>query len=149
MRIQKTAYSYISDSTSPELSIIFLRSNALNQLNKKIKPLVPEIFRPHIEAANYINQTLTLITDSPVWYTRLRHLLPQIKEEICKTADFKELQTIKVKITNFTQVTLANVAQSKPTLSEKSARHIAEFANSLSSVELRKVFLQLTKRKTP
>lgn len=54
------------------------QARKLAQYRQLLHKILPIECRQHVEVANIRNQNLMLITDSPVWTTRLRQLSPQI-----------------------------------------------------------------------
>jgi len=50
----------------------------LSKYSVLLRKILPPECLNHVEVANIRNQNLILITDSPVWTTRLRQLSPQI-----------------------------------------------------------------------
>jgi len=62
-----------------QINPIFLQqTQKLAQFTKIIRAVLPGECLNHVKVANIRNQTLMLVTDSPVWTTRLRQLSPQI-----------------------------------------------------------------------
>jgi hypothetical protein len=68
-----------------QINPVFLQqTQKLTQFNKILRAVLPAECLNHVKVANIRNQTLMLITDSPVWTTRLRQLSPQILQFVQK-----------------------------------------------------------------
>ncbi len=65
----------LNEQINPEFVNQARKLAGYTQLLHKILPIE---CRKHVEVANIRNQNLMLITDSPVWTTKLRQLSPQI-----------------------------------------------------------------------
>lgn len=62
-----------------QINPVFLQqTQKLAQFTKILRAVLPVECLNHVKVANIRNQTLMLVTDSPVWTTRLRQLSPQI-----------------------------------------------------------------------
>jgi hypothetical protein len=61
---------------------ILIQAKKLTQFMQLLQNILPIECRNHVQVANIRNQNLMLITDSPVWTTRLRQLSPQILQYI-------------------------------------------------------------------
>ena len=71
------------------------QAQKLSQYKHLLSGILPIECRNHVEVANFRNQNLMLITDSPVWTTRLRQLSPQLLDFIRKnTQEADELHSI-------------------------------------------------------
>ena len=68
-----------------QINPVFLQqTQKLAQFTKIIRAVLPAECLNHVKVANIRNQTLMLVTDSPVWTTRLRQLSPQILQFVQK-----------------------------------------------------------------
>ena len=114
--------------------------------------ILPIECRNHVQVANIRNQNLMLITDSPVWTTRLRQLSPQILQYIQENStDSGQTQIIHhVQIStryhsadNGTHSTAARKNLHKPEISEKTASLLAQSANCISHLQLKKALLKI------
>ncbi len=66
-----------------QINPVFLQqTQKLAQFTKILRAVLPVECLNHVKVANIRNQTLMLVTDSPVWTTRLRQLSPQILQFI-------------------------------------------------------------------
>ena len=62
-----------------QINPLFLQqTQKLAQFTKILRAVLPVECLNHVKVANIRNQTLMLVTDSPVWTTRLRQLSPQV-----------------------------------------------------------------------
>lgn len=60
----------------------FSQAKKLTQIKRFLHQVLPIECHKHVQVANIRQQILMLITDSPVWTTRLRQLSPQILQYI-------------------------------------------------------------------
>ena len=58
------------------------QAKKLDQYTRILQKVLPIECREHVQVANIRQQNLILITDSPVWTTRLRQLSPTILQFI-------------------------------------------------------------------
>ncbi len=70
-------------SINEQISAKFIiQAKKLAQYSRLLRNILPVECLDHVEVANIRDQNLMLITDSPVWTTRLRQLSPQILQFI-------------------------------------------------------------------
>ncbi len=135
-----------------------INPNFLAQAKKllKFKELLDNILpiecRNHVQVANIRNQNLMLITDSPVWTTRLRQLSPQILQYIQENTSGNEKPQIihHIQIStryhsadNSTQACSIEKSLHKPQISEKTAKLLSQSANSINHQQLKKALLKI------
>ena len=124
------------------------QAKKLTQITQMLHNILPIECRNHVQVANIRQQILMLITDSPVWTTRLRQLSPQIlqyirdnssKFDACfNDADNNRNQIIHhIQISTRYHTTNANEKQSstkknqhKPEISNKTAELLSQSANT-------------------
>lgn len=110
----------------------------------------------HVEVANIRDKNLMLITDSPVWTTRLRQLSPQILQFIHdKTAaDNTEKAPIIHHIQIQTRFNIANDQyqqnlnknkRDKPVISEHTAIMLSQSADSIDHPALKSALLKIAR----
>lgn len=131
---------------------ILLQAKKLSKFTHLLHNILPIECRNHVQVANIRNQNLMLITDSPVWTTRLRQLSPQILQYIQENStDSGQSQIIHhVQIStryhstdNDTPATAAKKNLHKPEISEKTATLLSQSANSISHQQLKKALLKI------
>ena len=106
----------------------------------------------HVQVANIRNQNLMLITDSPVWTTRLRQLSPQILQYIRENTqnDGKsqiihhiQISTRYHSTNNGAQTKSSKKNLHKPKISEKTAHLLSRSADSIEHQQLKKALLKI------
>ena len=131
---------------------ILLQAKKLSKFTHLLHKILPIECRNHVQVANIRNQNLMLITDSPVWTTRLRQLSPQILQYIQENSkDSGQSQIIHhVQIStryhstdNDTPSTAAKKNLHKPEISEKTATLLSQSADSISHQQLKKALLRI------
>jgi len=147
----------INEQISPKFVI---QAKKLAKYTKILHKILPVECHGHVQVANIRNQNLMLITDSPVWTTRLRQLSPQILQFIRDSSlntnennDDNVTPAIHhVQISTRYHASAADSPQSpqiknrpKPKISEKTAELLAQSANSIENHQLKAALLKLSK----
>ena len=124
------------------------RAQELNRLTLMLRNELPPEVDGHFSVANIRDRTLVIMSDSPVWATRLRQLGPQIVN-ILQNNGKKNLLHIQV----FSRPSNSPVArQPEPTqrpartLSQQSTELINQTATYIEDENLREAMLKLAKR---
>ena len=131
---------------------ILIQAKKLTQFMQLLQNILPIECRTHVQVANIRNQNLMLITDSPVWTTRLRQLSPQILQYIQEnTSSHRKSEMIHhIQISTRYHSTTGNAETSapeknlhKPEISEKTAKLLSQSADSISHQQLKKALLKI------
>ncbi|RKZ68404.1 MAG: hypothetical protein DRQ44_04460 [Gammaproteobacteria bacterium] len=140
----------INDQINPEFVI---QAKKLAQFSRLLHRILPPECHGHVEVANIRDQNLMLITDSPVWTTKLRQLSPQILQFLqSNTAgDASKSPVIHhVQIStryhapdSSRQQALNKKDLHKLQISEKTATMLAQSADSIEHEPLRSALLKL------
>ncbi len=139
----------------------------LAQYTQLLQKILPIECRNHVEVANIRNQNLMLITDSPVWTTKLRQLSPQIlqfvRESSVNTGNDDEQVPIIHHVQISTRYSAASADQmnprqrrimserekQRPQISKKTAELLSQSANSLDHQPLKAALLNLARHGKP
>jgi len=141
-------------------SKLLAHASKLSQYTQLLQKILPVECRKHVAVANIRNQNLMLITDSPVWTTRLRQLSPQIlqfiRESSVNTGNGETPQLIHhVQISTRYSAASANQADNRqqkiaserkkrrPKISTKTAERLSQSANSIEYAPLKAALLSL------
>lgn len=138
----------INEQINPNFLI---QAKKLSQFMQLLHNILPIECRNHVQVANIRNQNLMLITDSPVWTTRLRQLSPQILQYIQENAPSSENKQIihhiqistRYHSTNNSSQTESRKNVQQPKISEKTANLLSQSANSISHKQLKKSLLKI------
>lgn len=149
----------LNEQINPKFVIQARKLARYTQLLHKILPIE---CRNHVEVANIRDQNLMLITDSPVWTTRLRQLSPQILQflrdnPLAVDAGKDSAQTPfihHIQITtrynaagsNRTDITQQNCDKKKRVklqISEKTAEVLSQSADSIEHPQLKAALLKM------
>ena len=140
-----------------------IQAKKLAQYSRLLQQILPIECRNHVEVANIRNQNLMLITDSPVWTTRLRQLCPQILQFIQENSINTDSSNQKKQIIHHVQISTrynpANARQTsvhqqqvsskktnrRPRLSEKTAELLSQSADSISHQPLKTALLRVAR----
>ncbi len=150
-----------------------IQTRKLDQYTRLLQQILPIECRNHVEVANIRNQNLMLITDSPVWTTRLRQLSPQIlqfirensantiirPEKWHKDVPFTDQRMEKAQIIHHVQISTrynpASVNQTgssqkqiaaekkRPHISKKTAELLSQSAHSMNDEQLKSALLKI------
>jgi len=138
-----------------------IQAKKLAQYTQLLQQVLPIECRNHVEVANIRNQNLMLITDSPVWTTRLRQLNPQILQFIRENSPNTGTGDNKMQIIHHIQIsTRYNAVKTnhvgshqqqvssekknrQPHISEKSAALLSQSANSIDHQALKTALLRV------
>ncbi|MBE9560961.1 MAG: DUF721 domain-containing protein [Proteobacteria bacterium] len=140
----------INEQINPEFVIQAKKLAAFSRLLRRVLP--PEC-HGHVEVANIRDQNLMLITDSPVWTTKLRQLSPQILQFIqSNTAG----DTNRAPIIHHIQIStryhapdsgeqqaLNKKNRHKVQISEKTATMLSQSADSIEHQQLKTALLKI------
>jgi len=133
-------FSHLIDSSIKQTVI------KLEKYTWLLKKTLPAECDTHFNVANILNKTMVIVTDSPVWASRLRQLGPDILA-IMKTRSKEELHHVKVITRRGPTVDRHRPRIIKRTLSTSSRHLIEQTASFLNNEELSKALLNLSKRK--
>ncbi|MDH3342381.1 MAG: DUF721 domain-containing protein [Gammaproteobacteria bacterium] len=122
------------------------KSRQLEQLTSVLNGELPPETSGHYHVAGVDNSILVIITDSPVWATRLRQLGPAIIESLSDRAGIK-FQHIRI-VSRHGSIKAPE--QVNPTinrvLSQQSAQQVAQAAEHIHDEDLKKALLKFSKR---
>ena len=127
---------------------ILIQAKKLTQFMQLLQNILPIECRNHVQVANIRNQNLMLITDSPVWTTRLRQLSPQILQYASSNKKTEIIHHIQIS-TRYNSTpgsaptSPAESNQHKPEISEKTANLLSQSAASISHQQLKKSLLKI------
>ena len=143
----------INEQINPKFVI---QARKLAKYTRLLHGILPMECQDHIKVANIRNQNLMLITDSPVWTTRLRQLSPQILQFIRDNHSSIDYGLNKEPIIHHVQIsTRFNVASDssptsasgeshhKPQISEKTAELLTQSASSITHQKLKTALLKI------
>ena len=142
----------INEQINPKL---LLQSKKLAQYTRILHKILPIECLNHVQVANIRQQNLMLITDSPVWTTRLRQLCPQILQFLREnSADY--ISPDNAQIIHHIQISTryqkndsesrqVNSAKRKPQvqISKKTATLLSQSAASIDDLQLKNALLKI------
>jgi hypothetical protein len=123
---------------------ILRKAHELQKIGQAIKASLPLDCHTHLDVIGIRENELILLTDSPVWQTRLRMFSQTILEALHQHAGIT-LTRVKIKLAPPTRVIAPDVPP-KRTLSKDSARVINQTAGCISDPALREAMLRLSKK---
>ena len=144
-----------------------IQAKKLAEYTQLLQQILPIECRNHVEVANIRNQNLMLITDSPVWTTRLRQLSPQILQHIRENSANTDTSSPKAQIIHHIQIsTRYNAAKAgqydsrqqqaasekkrqAPQISERTAELLSQSASSINHPQLKMALLKIASHGNP
>lgn len=143
----------INEQINPKFVI---QAQKLSHFKRLLHDILPAECHGHVEVANIRDQNLMLITDSPVWTTRLRQLSPQILQFIRENTpngdDYKEQIIHHIQIRTRYSASEPNERHSaeqkhRPLLriSETTANLLSQSADSIEHQQLKAALLRIAR----
>jgi len=123
---------------------ILRKALELQKMEQAIKASLPLDCHAHLNIAGIRENELMLLTDSPVWQTRLRMFSQTILEALLQHTGIT-LTRGKIKLTPAKRL-IEPPPPSKRTLSKESAKMIDQTASCISDPTLRQAMLRLSKK---
>ncbi len=131
-----------------------VQAKKLTRYKSLLRNILPVECYDHVEVANIRDQNLMLITDSPVWTTRLRQLSPQILQFIRENTS--DAQADRAQIIHHIQIstryhpsngsqqqTLNKKDRPRLQISDKTATLLSQSANSIDHPQLKSALLKV------
>ncbi|VAW56769.1 hypothetical protein MNBD_GAMMA07-1854 [hydrothermal vent metagenome] len=136
------------DNISNKISLkLSKKALELQHLNLAVKASLPKDCRDHMEIAAIRDKQLIIVTDSPVWQTRLRMYSQTILEGLHQHTGIK-LNRVYLKLTPETRIIEAPAPVYRM-LSQENAKLIEQTANSVSDDGLQAALLNLSLKTKP
>ena len=130
---------------SEKLSLRFkTKALELNRLNHAVKISLPLDCHEHMQIADIRNNQLVILTDSPVWQTRLRLYSQTILEALHQHAGIK-LNRVVLKLSPKKRI-IPEKAPVYRTISEQNSSLIEQTANSVNDPDLQAALLKLSRK---
>lgn len=127
------------------LSNLLAKVEQLHQLQKSVDECFDERLKLHVKVANYRDNILILVVDSPAWATKLRYLIPKVLKQLRQQQQWSGLQ----KITHYVELARVNKLQEKSPgpekISHKSADSLRGAAKHIEHEELKTALNKLAK----
>jgi len=139
-----------------------IQAKKLDKYTRLLHQILPIECQNHVEVANIRNQNLMLITDSPVWTTKLRQLCPQILQfiqenstdtdtsQVNRQANSQIIHHVQIR-TRYSPVGSEHEHASKtakkpvPRISQNTAKLLSQSANSFDDEPLKMALLKIAK----
>lgn len=122
-------------------------AHQLDQLTSVLRGELPSETEGHYHVAGIKDNTLVIITDSPLWNTKLRQLGPAIIQTLSDNKIGKTLQHVRVISRHGPIKALKQTSQTvNRVLSEGSGQQVAQAAKYIKNDDLRKALLKLSTR---
>ena len=113
----------------------------------RIKSLLAEPVRSHIQLAVIRDGTLVLTADSSAWAAKMRYQVPDLHRKMAETSEFSEIQTIRVKVTKSSSAKEHDSRRAVP-MSAPVAAEMQRRAASVADPALKDALLRLANRRS-
>lgn len=123
---------------------ILAHARKLERLTMLLRKELPPECDGHYHAAAIHDGTLVIVTDSPVWTTRLRQLGPQILQ-LLKNKTPQNLQHVRIISRHGPAVSNHEPPVVKRELSQQSSQYIAQTASYIKDKPLKEALLKISR----
>ena len=148
MRTPASLKQLLHDDICGELSRLRARCGQLNQLDRRVRKLLPEALRPHCRVANLQGEQLLLLAESPAWHALLRYQLPALQQALAREGDLPTIRRIHLRV----QPPQASPGERGPVaplrMAPRTAALIADLARGVEDPALRAILMRLSRRGT-
>lgn len=131
--------------STDKLSLLYAHAHKIISLQNNLRAELPASLADHVAIANYNNNSLIILTDSPAWAARLRFKIPELLTVLRNRCGLPELKTIRIKIK------VPDNDQSTPdgklVLSNQSSNFLHNIAEMMPDPELQKSLLKISRHK--
>lgn len=110
-----------------------------------LRSILPAECDNHYHAAAVRDKTLIIVTDSPVWTTRLRQLGPKILQNLLKEIT-PSIQHVRISTRMGPTVSDYKPVTVKHHMSSQSGLHIKQCANYIEDEKLKRALLNIANR---
>ncbi|HCU89684.1 MAG TPA: hypothetical protein DGR97_07065 [Gammaproteobacteria bacterium] len=132
---------------NPVLRKLFRNAAKHQNTALRVKSLVAEPLRSHIQLVAVREDTIVLTADSSAWAAKMRYQVPNLVKKIRKTSEFAEIQTIRVTVLKSSSAdTLPRNRKAAP-ISVSCASALKNRASSVDDPALKEVLLRLASRR--
>ena len=113
----------------------------LEWLNTLMTKYLPEDLHVHCKVGSFNRGCLLLVIDDPIWSTKLRFLLPELRDQLRKEANLYKLVSIKIQVLMPIKETIS--PKSKYNISSNAYENIIKSAQQCSYEPLKKALYAL------
>jgi hypothetical protein len=128
-----------------QLQSITGHARQLQSWQRVIQSCLNEPLCSHVQLANFRNGLLILQTDSPVWASKLRYLVPELVKQCRSHPAFQSLRDIRILVSPF-RLTPEPEPPRRPTLSAASRQLLEKTADHIDHPGLKASLLRLSRR---
>ena len=131
----------------PESVLAFIQKKVaqLKKLNQIWQEEITEDLAAHSRIANFRDEYLIIVCDSAAWATRLRYILPEIRQKLRQYPDLHGLSHIEWSIQPHFHSTTPSLSRLPPLLSSTSAQLLKNTAGSIPIKSLQEALLRIAK----
>lgn len=143
---------------------LVIHARKLQHFTRLLHKILPVECRNHVEVANIRQKNLILVTDSPVWTTRMRQLAPQIlqfiNEHETELGDSTDKPDSPKPVIHHIQIQTryhstdkhekqSSSRRKRPRISDKTAELLSRSANSIDDPKLQNALLKIARHNKP
>ncbi len=132
---------------NPTLRKLFRHAAGHHSASMRVKSLLAEPLRSHIQLAVIRGDTVVLTADSSAWAAKMRYQVPDLHRQMAKISDFSEIRTIRVKVTKSSSAQQQPLPRKALPISAPAASELQRRALSVDDPALKDALLRLAKRR--
>lgn len=121
-----------------------MKAHELEKLTRMLRACLPQNCQQHVAVAGMRDQQLILLTDSPVWVSRLRMYSQQMLDMLAQHSDIRVSQ-IRIKQTPSRMPLKKPQPKKLRRLNQDTSAMIAQTADSISDPELQQALYKLSR----
>ena len=125
---------------------LFRQASAHQGLSSRLRDLLAEPLRSHIELVAIRDGTLILTADSSAWAAKMRYQVPDLHRQMSEISEFSNIQTIRVKVAKSSAARHPLETRKALPMSAPTAEELQRQAASLDDPALKAVLLRLANR---
>src|SRR5436190_655722 len=140
---EKTPANILQQDPASVLAFIQNKVQQLIKLNQIWQVVIPSELNEHTRVANFRDGCLIIECDSAAWATRLRYLLPDIKQKLLNCPDLHNLVQIEWSIQPEFHIQNTQLKQLPLTLSSHNAELLKNAADTIPIKSLQEALLRI------
>jgi hypothetical protein len=121
----------VLEANPPELAPVLTHLANVQRIARQVHQCLPPPWSERCRVANYKEGVLTIHVESATWASRLRYLLPEIKEKLSKIHGVRDVLEIQVR--THPSIRADNPTPRRAHLSKEAAGLLTSLADSISN----------------
>ena len=132
---------------NPILRQLIRQADINRQVVKYVQSALPGPVGDRVYGATFRDGALRIIVESAAWATKLRYLVPVLREKLSEIDEFAALKSIEVKVNVPTTESDPAISSKKHTLQGEAAEKTARELSALRDPDIRDALSRLTNKR--